>query len=429
MNKIILRFLPLGLLLFVSPDFAFADEISNANTSWILTSTVLVLFMTLPGLAFFYAGLVRSKNVLSVLMQCFSLTCLVSLLWVVYLYSWTFGDGGSTNALIGNLDNLFLSSLAASNMSGDIPETVFAMFQLTFAIITPALIVGGFAERMKFSAMLIFSIIWMTFVYAPICHMVWGGGWLGELGLMDFAGGTVVHINAGIAALVAAVMLRERRGFPSTPMPPHNLAMTVAGASMLWVGWFGFNAGSALAADQSAGMAMLVTHIGAAAGSLSWMFREWMKQGKPSVLGIVTGMVAGLGTITPASGFVGPMGALIIGISAGLVCYEATQYIKKILLIDDSLDVFPVHGVGGILGTLLTGVFAASTYGGVGLENSISEQVTIQFIGVVFTIIWCGIFTYIALKVTNSLVGLRISDENEETGIDLTEHGEKGYNN
>ena len=430
MNKIILRFLPLGLLLFVSPDFAFADEaISNANTSWILTSTVLVLFMTLPGLAFFYAGLVRSKNVLSVLMQCFSLTCLVSLLWVVYLYSWTFGDGGSTNVLIGNLDNLFLSSLAASNMSGDIPETVFAMFQLTFAIITPALIVGGFAERMKFSAMLIFSIIWMTFVYAPICHMVWGGGWLGELGLMDFAGGTVVHINAGIAALVAAVMLRERRGFPSTPMPPHNLAMTVAGASMLWVGWFGFNAGSALAADQSAGMAMLVTHIGAAAGSLSWMFREWMKQGKPSVLGIVTGMVAGLGTITPASGFVGPMGALIIGISAGLVCYEATQYIKKILLIDDSLDVFPVHGVGGILGTLLTGVFAASTYGGVGLENSISEQVTIQFIGVVFTIIWCGIFTYIALKVTNSLVGLRISDENEETGIDLTEHGEKGYNN
>ena len=430
MNKIILRFLPLGLLLFVSPDFAFADEaISNANTSWILTSTVLVLFMTLPGLAFFYAGLVRSKNVLSVLMQCFSLTCLVSLLWVVYLYSWTFGDGGSTNVLIGNLDNLFLSSLAASNMSGDIPETVFAMFQLTFAIITPALIVGGFAERMKFSAMLIFSIIWMTFVYAPICHMVWGGGWLGELGLMDFAGGTVVHINAGIAALVAAVMLRERRGFPSTPMPPHNLAMTVAGASMLWVGWFGFNAGSALAADQSAGMAMLVTHIGAAAGSLSWMFREWMKQGKPSVLGIVTGMVAGLGTITPASGFVGPMGALIIGISAGLVCYEATQYIKKILLIDDSLDVFPVHGVGGILGTLLTGVFAASTYGGVGLENSISEQVIIQFIGVVFTIIWCGIFTYIALKVTNSLVGLRISDENEETGIDLTEHGEKGYNN
>ena len=429
MYKIISRFLPLGLLFFLSPSHVLADEISNANTSWILTSTVLVLFMTLPGLAFFYAGLVRSKNVLSVLMQCFSLTCLVSLMWVVYLYSWTFGDGGSFNAFVGNLDNLFLSSLSSSNMSGDIPETVFAMFQLTFAIITPALIVGGFAERMKFSAMLIFSLIWMTFVYAPICHMVWGGGWLGELGLLDFAGGTVVHVNAGIAALVAAVMLKERKGFPSTPMPPHNLAMTVAGASMLWVGWFGFNAGSALAADQSAGMAMLVTHIGAAAGSLSWMFREWMKQGKPSVLGIVTGMVAGLGTITPASGFVGPMGALIIGISAGVVCYEATQYIKKILLIDDSLDVFPVHGVGGILGTLLTGVFAASTYGGVGLENSISKQVIIQFIGVLFTIVWCGIFTYIGLKITNSLVGLRVTDENEETGIDLTEHGEKGYNN
>ena len=259
--------------------------------------------------------------------------------------------------------------------------------------------------------------------------MVWGGGWLGNLGVMDFAGGTVVHVNAGIAALVAAVMLRERKGFPSTPMPPHNLTMTVAGASMLWVGWFGFNAGSALAADQSAGMAMLVTHIGAAAGSLSWMSREWMKQGKPSVLGIVTGMVAGLGTITPASGFVGPMGALFIGVSAGLICYEATQYIKKVLKIDDSLDVFPVHGVGGILGTILTGVFASASFGGMGLENSISTQVFIQIIGVVFTIIWCGFFTYIILKLVDNLLGLRISEEEEETGIDLVEHGEKGYNN
>tara|TARA_B100000925_G_scaffold262904_1_gene220482 strand:+ start:107 stop:1405 length:1299 start_codon:yes stop_codon:yes gene_type:complete len=432
LNKLNFNTIVYSLTIFIGVLFSgevSAAELSAANTSWILTSTVLVLFMTLPGLAFFYAGLVRSKNVLSVLMQCFSLTCLVSLLWVVYLYSWTFGDGGSVNSVVGNLDNLFLSSITSESLSGDIPETVFAMFQLTFAIITPALIVGGFAERMKFSAMLIFSTIWMTVVYAPICHMVWGGGWLADLGLMDFAGGTVVHVNAGIAALVAAVMLRERKGFPNTPMPPHNLSMTVAGASMLWVGWFGFNAGSALAADQSAGMAMLVTHIGAAAGSLAWMFREWMKQGKPSVLGIVTGMVAGLGTITPASGFVGPMGALIIGISAGLVCYEATQYIKKVLMIDDSLDVFPVHGVGGILGTLLTGVFAASTYGGVGLENTISQQVTIQFIGIVFTIIWCGIFTFIALKITDNLVGLRVSDENEETGIDLTEHGEKGYNN
>jgi len=379
-------------------------------------------------LAFFYGGLVRSKNVLSVLMQCFALTCLVSIMWVVVLYGLAFGDGGSMNSIIGSFDQLFMSGITSDSLSGDIPETVFAMFQLTFAIITPALIVGGFAERMKFSSMLLFSTLWMLFVYAPICHMVWGGGWLGDLGVMDFAGGTVVHINAGVAALVAAIMLRERKGFPSIPMPPHNLAMTVAGASMLWVGWFGFNAGSALAADQSAGMAMLVTHIGAAAGSLAWMAREWMKQGKPSVLGIVTGMVAGLGTITPASGFVGPMGALFIGISAGFVCYEATQYIKKVLKIDDSLDVFPVHGIGGILGTVLTGVFASASFGGMGLENSILNQVVIQITGVVFTIIWCGFFTFVILRFVDNLLGLRVSDEQEETGIDLVEHGEKGYN-
>ena len=423
----------LGVLAFIVialiPEAVYAeDNLSNANTAWILTSTALVLFMTLPGLAFFYGGLVRSKNVLSVLMQCFSLACLVSLMWVAFLYSLAFGDGGSMNSYIGGLDNAFLSGITINSMSGDIPETVFIMFQLTFAIITPALIVGGFAERMKFSSMLLFSTLWMLFVYAPICHMIWGGGWLGDLGVMDFAGGTVVHVNAGVAALVAAIMLRERRGFPSTPMPPHNLAMTVAGASMLWVGWFGFNAGSALTAGQGAGMAMLVTHIGAAAGSLSWMAREWMKQGKASVLGIVTGMVAGLGTITPASGFVGPLGALFIGISAGFICYEATQYIKKVLKIDDSLDVFPVHGVGGILGTILTGVFASASFGGMGLENSISSQVVIQIIGVVFTIIWCGFFTYIILKLVDNILGLRISDEEEETGIDLSEHGEKGYN-
>ena len=419
-----------GLLLFSNVDVAIASdgEISNANTAWILTSTALVLLMTLPGLAFFYGGLVRSKNVLSVLMQCFSLACLVSVMWVAFLYSLAFGDGGSVNSYIGGLDNAFLSGLSVSTMSGDIPETVFIMFQLTFAIITPALIVGGFAERMKFSSMFVFSFVWMILVYAPICHMVWGGGFLGDMGLMDFAGGTVVHINAGVAALVLAIYLGNRTGFQSVPMPPHNLSMTVAGASMLWVGWFGFNAGSALAADQSAGMAMLVTHIGAAAGSLAWMFREWSKQGRPSVLGIVTGMVAGLGTITPASGFVGPMGALIIGILAGIICYEATQYIKKVLMIDDSLDVFPVHGVGGILGTLLTGVFASASFGGMGLENSISDQVMIQIVGIIFTIIWCGIFTYIALRVTNSIVGLRITDEDEQTGVDLSEHGEKGYN-
>jgi Amt family ammonium transporter len=419
-------------LLFVAlhSDGAYAEStLSNANTAWILTSTALVLFMTLPGLAFFYGGLVRSKNVLSVLMQCFSLACLVSVMWVAFLYSLAFGDGGTMNSYIGGLDNSFLAGLSISSMSGDIPESVFVMFQLTFAIITPALIVGGFAERMKFSSMFLFSLIWMVLVYAPICHMVWGGGFLGEMGVMDFAGGTVVHINAGVAALILAVYLGNRNGFQSVPMPPHNLSMTVAGASMLWVGWFGFNAGSALAADQSAGMAMLVTHIGAASGSLAWMFREWVKVGKPSVLGIVTGMVAGLGTITPASGFVGPMGALAIGILAGLICYEATQYIKNKLKIDDSLDVFPVHGVGGILGTLLTAVFASSQFGGLGLENSISEQFMIQLFGVVFTIIWCGIFTIVSIKIAEIFTGnIRVSSENEETGIDISDHGESSYN-
>ena len=420
-----------GLLFLLNADLALASDgqISNANTAWILTSTALVLFMTLPGLAFFYGGLVRSKNVLSVLMQCFSLACLVSIMWVAFLYSLAFGDGGSLNSYIGGLDNSFLAGLSASSMSGDIPETVFVMFQLTFAIITPALIVGGFAERMKFSSMFIFSFVWMILVYAPICHMVWGGGFLGEMGLMDFAGGTVVHINAGVAALVLAIYLGNRTGFQTVPMPPHNLSMTVAGASMLWVGWFGFNAGSALAADQSAGMAMLVTHIGAASGSLAWMFREWSRSGKPSVLGIVTGMVAGLGTITPASGFVGPMGALLIGTLAGLVCYEATQYIKNKINIDDSLDVFPVHGVGGILGTLLTAIFASSQFGGLGMENSISDQFLIQLFGVVFTIIWCTIFTIVAIKVAEIFTGnLRVTNEDEETGVDISSHGESSYN-
>ena len=420
----------IGLFGILPENLYAADaELSGANTAWILTSTALVLFMTIPGLAFFYGGLVRSKNVLSVLMQCFALTCMVSILWVIALYGLVFGDGGSMNSIIGGFDKLFMSGVTNQSLSGDIPETVFSMFQLTFAIITPALIVGGFAERMKFSSMLLFSALWMIFVYAPIAHMVWGGGWLGSIGFMDFAGGAVVHINAGVAALVAAIMLRERKGFPSTPMPPHNLAMTVAGASMLWVGWFGFNAGSALAADQSAGMAMLVTHIGAAAGSLAWMAREWYKQGKASVLGIVTGMVAGLGTITPASGFVGPMGALVIGILAGVICYEGTQYIKKVLKIDDSLDVFPVHGIGGILGILLTGVFASASLGGMGMDNSISTQVGIQITGTLFTIVWCGFFTFIILRFVDNILGLRISEDEEEVGLDLSEHGESSYNN
>ncbi len=421
--------LSLVMMVFsILPQTAVAETtLDTGDTAWILTSTALVLFMTIPGLAFFYAGLVRSKNVLSVLMQCFSLTCLVTVLWVVFLYGFAFGDGGSLNSYVGSIG--FLAPIAKGSMSGTIPESLFAMFQLTFAIITPALIVGGFAERMKFSSMILFSMLWMIFVYGPICHMVWGGGFLGEMGLMDFAGGTVVHINAGVAALVAAVVLRERKGFPTTPMPPHNLPMTVAGASMLWVGWFGFNAGSAVAANADAGMAMLVTHIGAATGSLGWMFREWSKQGKPSVLGIVTGMVAGLGTITPASGFVGPIGALIIGSLAGVICYEATQYIKKGLGIDDSLDVFPVHGVGGILGTVLTGVFVAESWGGAGLGGTaMSTQVMIQIIGVITTILWCGFFTYAILKVVDALNGLRLEEDDEHTGIDLTQHGEAGYN-
>ena len=351
-----------------------------------------------------------------------------SVLWVIFLYDFAFGGGGGLNSFIGNIG--FLAPIARDSMVGTIPESLYAMFQLTFAIITPALIIGGFAERMKFSSMILFSMLWMIFVYAPITHMVWGGGFLGAMGLMDFAGGTVVHINAGVAALVAAVVMRERKGFPTTPMAPHNLPMTVAGASMLWVGWFGFNAGSAVAANQDAGMAMLVTHIGAATGSLGWMFREWSKQGKPSVLGIVTGMVAGLGTITPASGFVGPLGALIIGTLAGVICYEATQYIKKVLGIDDSLDVFPVHGVGGMLGTTLTGVFVAASWGGAGLPEGVSmgSQVMVQVIGVLTTVVWCGFFTYIILKVVDGLTGLRVSDDDEETGIDLTQHGERGYN-
>ena len=432
MKKIkFLSIVPLVLVfLGMLPQEVLAAEsnLDTGDTAWILTSTALVLFMTIPGLAFFYAGLVRGKNVLSVLMQCFTLTCLVSVLWVIFLYDFAFGGGGGFNSFIGNI-GLF-KGIARDSMAGTIPESLFAMFQLTFAIITPALIIGGFAERMKFSSMILFSMLWMIFVYAPITHMVWGGGFLGEMGLMDFAGGTVVHINAGVAALVAAVVMRERKGFPTTPMPPHSLPMTVAGASMLWVGWFGFNAGSAIAANQDAGMAMLVTHIGAATGSLGWMFREWSQKGKPSVLGIVTGMVAGLGTITPASGFVGPIGALIIGSLAGVICYEATQFIKQSLGIDDSLDVFPVHGVGGMLGTTLTGVFVAASWGGAGLPEGVSmgSQVMVQIIGVITTILWCGFFTYIILKVVDGLTGLRISDDDEETGLDRTQHGEAGYN-
>ncbi|MEX2515407.1 MAG: ammonium transporter [Gammaproteobacteria bacterium] len=417
------------LFLILLPLSAVAQDVpefNSGNSAWLLTATALVLFMTLPGLALFYGGLVRAKNALSVLMQCFAICCLASLLWYGFVYGLAFGDGGGLNSVIGS-GNVLLADLGLNSASGDIPESIFFMFQMTFAIITPALIVGGYAERMKFSAVLLFSGLWLVFVYAPVCHWVWGGGWLGQLGFLDFAGGAVVHINAGVAALVAAVVLGRRRGFPETAMLPHNMTLTVAGASMLWVGWFGFNAGSALAADQNAGMAMLVTHISAAAGSLAWMACEWIKHGKPSVLGIVTGMVAGLGTITPASGFVGPLGGLIIGLSAGVVCYAATQYIKRGLKIDDSLDVFPVHGVGGMLGLLLTAVFGMEALGGLVTGTTMLAQLWVQLIGVVATIVWCGAVTWLLLKLVDRITGLRVTAEQETEGLDLALHDERGY--
>ncbi len=420
------------LLLLLSPLMAHADELSGANTAWIITATALVLFMTIPGLSLFYAGLVRVKNSLSVLMQCFAITCAASLIWMICGYSLAFGDGGSANAWIGSLNNFMLANVMEDTLSGDIPESVFAMFQMTFAIITPALIVGAFAERMRFSAVLLFSCIWLLAVYVPITHWVWGGGWLGEMGLLDFAGGTVVHITAGVGALVAALVIGNRRGFQHQPMMPHNLTMTVAGAGMLWVGWFGFNAGSALAANGDAGMAMLVTHISAATGSLAWMMMEWVKHGKPSVLGIVTGMVAGLGTITPASGYVGPGGALVIGFTAGIVCYFATQLVKLKFKIDDSLDVFPVHGMGGILGTLLAGIFASAELGifsGQGYAEGVTmtSQFKVQVIGVLSTLVYTAVVTFVILKLVDVLVGIRVDDEQETIGLDLSQHDERGY--
>jgi len=404
--------------------------INAADTAWMLTSTALVLFMTLPGLALFYGGLVRTKNVLSVLMQCFAIAAMVSVVWVLFGYAIAFGDGGVQNAWWGGLGKSLLAGIGVNTVKGTIPETVFVMFQMTFAIITPALVVGGFAERMKFSAMILFSLFWLVLVYLPVCHWVWGEGWLQKMGLLDFAGGTVVHINAGVAALVAALVLGRRRGFPDTAMPPHNLTMSVTGAGMLWVGWFGFNAGSAVAANGAAGMAMLATHIGAAAGACAWTLCEWVRFRKPSVLGIVTGMVAGLGTITPASGYVGPIGALAIGLSAGVLCFFATNYMKRVLHIDDSLDVFPVHGVGGILGTTLAGVFAAPFLGGVGFAEGMTmgKQVGVQLVGVAVTMLWSGVLTLVLFKLVDALVGLRVTSEEETEGLDTVLHNETGYN-
>jgi ammonium transporter, Amt family len=417
----------------LSPALGLAGEsgMSAANTGWIMTSTALVLFMTLPGLAMFYGGLVRTKNVLSVLMQCFSIAGLVSILWLVLGYSLAFGEG---NSWIGGTSRLLMAGVGKETLHGDIPESIFMLFQMTFAIITPALIVGGFAERMRFSSMLLFSGLWLLIVYVPVTHWVWGGGWLGAMGLYDFAGGTVVHITAGVAALVAAVYLGPRQGFGSASLMPHNMTMTLAGAGMLWVGWFGFNGGSALASDGSASMAMLVTHISAATGAMTWLVREWVKFGKPSALGAVTGMVAGLGTITPASGYVGPAGALVIGLLAGIVCFSATNYLKQVLKIDDSLDVFPVHGVGGILGTLLAGIFSSTSLGifsGYGFAEGITSmggQLYVQFIGVIATLLFTAAATYGILKVVDYLIGLRVEREQEIEGLDIALHEERGYN-
>lgn len=413
---------------------ALADDFSGADTAWMLTSTALVLFMTIPGLSLFYAGLVRVKNVLSVLMQCFALTALMSVLWFVIGYTLAFGSSGvEQGPWIGDLGNLFLAKVTMDSMSGSIPETLFVMFQLTFAVITPALIVGGFAERMRFSAMLIFCSLWLVLVYAPICHWVWGGGWLGNMGLQDFAGGSVVHITAGVAALIAATSMGGRRGFGTTAMPPHNLTMTVTGAGMLWVGWFGFNAGSAVAADSSAAMAMLVTHLSAACGSLAWMTMEWLRHGKPSVLGIVTGMVAGLGTITPASGSVGPAGAVVIGLSAGVICYFATITLKNRLNIDDSLDVFPVHGVGGMLGLFMAGIFCSPALGifsGNGFSDGVSTiggQLGIQLTGIAATFVYTAIVSWVLLRVVNAIVTVRVDQEDETAGLDIVLHDERGY--
>jgi Amt family ammonium transporter len=410
--------------------------LDSGDTAWMLTATALVLFMTIPGLALFYGGMVRSKNILSVMMQCFAITGLMSILWMVYGYSLAFDTTGmeagvtNFNSFVGGLDRAFLSGLTPDSLVGAFPESVFITFQMTFAIITPALIVGAFAERMKFSAMLVFMGVWFTLVYAPIAHMVWGGdgGLMWDWGVLDFAGGTVVHINAGIAGLVACLVLGKRKGFPTTPMAPHNLGLTLVGAAMLWIGWFGFNAGSAVAANGTAGMAMLVTQIATAAAALGWMFAEWIGHGKPSALGIASGVVAGLVAITPAAGTVGPMGALIIGLVSGVVCFFCATSLKRKLGYDDSLDAFGVHGVGGIVGALLTGIFAAPMLGGFGEVENIGLQLWIQFKGVLFTVVYTGIVTYLILKAIDLVIGLRVNEEQETIGLDLSLHNERGYN-
>ena len=416
------------LMSIVNPSIAFAEEeavLNSGDTAWMLTATALVLLMTIPGLAMFYSGMVRKASVLTMGMQIFSVCCLMTVLWMIAGYSLAFSDGGEHNDYIGGLSNLWLANLSADTIRGSIPESLFMVFQMTFAIITPALIVGAFADRMKFSAVLLFTGAWMLLVYAPICHWVWGGGFLSQLGVLDFAGGTVVHINAGVAGLVAAIVIGKRSGYGKDPMPPHNLILSIIGASLLWVGWFGFNAGSQLAADTTASMAMVVTQIATASAALSWIFCEWALKGKPSILGVVSGAIAGLVAITPASGFVEPMGSLLIGIAAGTGCFWASVYLKKSIGYDDSLDVFGVHGIGGAIGAILTGVFAAEAIGGTkGLLEGNTEQVWIQAQGVAATVIYCAIASFIILKVVDMLVGLRVSEEDEREGLDKPIHGE-----
>lgn len=431
-NKKTIRLALASFALTVAPSFALAQEsLNGANTAWILTSTALVLFMTLPGLSLFYAGLVRTKNVLSVLMQCFSIAVVISILWFALGYSIAFGP--SESAYWGGLSKALFAGINVDSMSGDIPETVFASFQMTFAIITPALIVGAFVERIKFSSMLIFSVLWTLVVYFPVANWVWGGGWLGQMGLIDFAGGTVVHITAGVAALVLALVIGPREGFLTAPMMPHNLTMSFTGAAMLWVGWFGFNGGSALAADGSAGMALLVTHLSASTGALTWMIIEWRKYGKPSGLGAITGMVAGLATITPASGSVGPAGAIVVGLVGGIVCYGCTNFLKQSLRIDDSLDVFPVHGVGGIVGTFLAAILVSSDLGifsGNGYAEGMTmfSQLGVQIVGIIVTAIYTAVVTFWLIKLVSMMTnGVRVNQDQEQIGLDITDHDEKGY--
>ncbi len=434
--KTILKKLMLAPVFALLPAVAQAEEVAEAatintgDTAWMIVACALVLFMTLPGLALFYGGLVRAKNVLSVLMQCMVMAGVMSLLWMVFGYSLAFSEGaGGLNRFIGGLDFVLLKHLTVDTVNGTIPEAVFIMFQMTFIIITPALIVGAFAERMKFNAMLIFLVVWTTFSYLPVCHMAWGGGLFHDWGVLDFAGGTVVHINAGIAGLVSCIMLGKRTGYPTEPIKPHNLPLTVVGGSMLWVGWFGFNGGSELAADGVAGMAVLVTHLATATAALTWMFIEWIKHGKPSALGVITGAVAGLVAITPASGTAGPLGAVLLGFLSGAICFYCATTIKHKFGYDDSLDVFGVHGIGGIIGAILTGLCAAGFMGGIGLDEGVSVggQIWAQTLSVIVTIIWSGVVSIVTLKVLDVVIGLRVTEDVEHAGLDLHLHDEQGY--